>query len=54
VASKHLYSHLKLVKRGFRGKMEPKTSGLAFESHPAWIWALQLSDWLMIVITDKI
>ena len=46
------YKHLKLVKRGFRGSMEPKTCGILFESLPAWMWAIRLSDWESVVITD--
>ena len=46
------YKHLKLVKRGFSGKAEPLTCGIMFESNPAWVWALRLSDWEAIAITD--
>ena len=43
---------LKLVKRGFRDRTEPLSCGVAFESNPAWIWSLRLSDWEEIYITD--
>ena len=46
------YRPLKLVKRGFRDQSEPLSCGIVFESMPAWLWALRLSDWAKIYITD--
>ena len=45
------YKHLKLIKRGHYGHAESsKICGASFESVPAWIWSLRLSDWEAIVI----
>ena len=44
------YKHLKLIKRGHYGNLDPKICGASFESTPAWIWSLRLSDWETIVI----
>lgn len=47
------YRPLKLVKRGFVDNTEPVLScGIRFEASPTWIWALRLSDWEAIYITD--
>ena len=45
------YKHLKLTKRGYCGKKQPKTCGVAFEAMPGWIWAMRRSDWSKIVIS---
>jgi hypothetical protein len=46
------YRPLKLVKRGFVDNAVPLMCGIRFESSPAWFWALRLSDWEAIYITD--
>lgn len=46
------YQKLKLVKRGHRANVEPEVCGVSFECLPAWLWALRLSDWSSILITD--
>lgn len=48
------YQHLKLVKRGHRGPEVPRACGFSFEFSPAWIWALRLSDWSTIYLTDTV
>lgn len=46
------YHHLKLIKRGHRGAITPQVCGFTFEACPAWLWAVRLSDWETIYITD--
>jgi hypothetical protein len=40
------------VKRGYRGVEVPQVCGVAFETTPAWIWVLGLSDWHKIYLSD--
>jgi hypothetical protein len=43
----------KRVKRGYRDIMSPKVCGIMFEGEPAWLWAIRLSDFSSILITQS-
>ena len=40
----------KLVKRGFRMPIAPKTCGIVFEEVPAWLWSIRASDFSQMLI----
>lgn len=43
----------KRVKRGFRSPVDPKSCGVMFESVPAWLWAIRLSEVSKIFLTHE-
>ena len=42
----------KRIKRGFKAVREPVACGVIFESTPTWLWALRLSEFTKLVITQ--
>jgi hypothetical protein len=43
----------KRVKRGFKGLRKPLVGGVIFESAPTWLWALRLSEFSKLAITQE-
>ena len=46
------YKRLKLCKRGYREQSLSLVCGVMFEGVPIWLWAIRLSDWKTVYVSE--